>query len=168
MAQWYITLAGVELGPIGDDQLRRLAVEGRLRPDDRVRRSGMMHTVEAARIGGLFGCRSELAHQPDAGSLTTFSAWYRQHPGRWPFWAQLLAWLLYGFLWVPGWWALDLMCSQEEEVRRFGRRVLETVGCITIIVIVAITLREKQLERGELSMERQVPSKTTSTAHASQ
>jgi hypothetical protein len=127
----------------------------------------MTSTVEAGQIRGLFHCRSEPSGQKNASSLVTFSAWYQQHPGRWPVWAQLLAWFLYGFLWIPGWWALDLVGSQDAEVQRFGRRVLETVGCIAIIVLVAITLRERQRDRPEPPVERRIPPGIASTAHAS-
>ncbi len=165
MANWYITLAGVELGPIRENHLRQLADLGRLKPNDHVRKVGMSHAVEAARIKGLFDPRNQHPEQQNAGSLATFSAWYRQHPGRWPIWAQLIAWFLYGFLWIPAWWALDLICSQDDEVQQFGKRVLETVGCIAIIVVVAATLREKQRDRTEPPAERGVPPRMTASAH---
>ncbi len=167
MANWYITLAGVDLGPIGDDHLRQLADLGRLKPNDPVRKVGMSHAVEAARIKGLFDFRSQHANQDHAQSLATFSAWYRQHPGRWPFWAQLIAWFLYGFLWIPAWWALDLICSQDDEVQQFGRRVLETVGCIAIVVSVAANLKQQAGDQAEPPAELRRYPGTTAMADAS-
>ncbi len=167
MANWYITLAGVELGPIRDNHLWELARSGRLRPGDHVRKSGMTHAVEAARIKGLFDCRPQHAERQLAEPLTTFSAWYRQYPGRWPFWAQLIAWFLYGFLWIPAWWALDLICSQDDEVQQFGRRVLETVGCIAIVVSVAANLKQQAGDQAEPPAELRRYPGTTAMADAS-
>ncbi len=165
MAQWYVTLAGIELGPLADGQLRQLALSGRLRPDDLVRSVGMARSVKADRLRGLFGSPSKGHHVAHPRTPATFSAWYERHPGRWPACLQLLAWFLYGFLWIPGWWALDLLGAQDENVQRLGRRVLETVGCLTIIVVTAVSMRQKQDERIDPSIGRNDP-RVTATSPA--
>lgn len=154
MAQWFINLAGVDLGLVDDQQLRKLARSGRLLPDDLVCKPGLMSPVRASRVRGLFSSRPDCVNPPAFRSLVTFSDWYELHPGRWPAWTQVIAWLFYGFLWIPGWWGLDLIGAEDDEVRQFGRRVLEIVGCLALVVLVAITLKQRHRDQIELPVGR--------------
>jgi hypothetical protein len=51
---WYVEKQGVQSGPYSSAQLKALAVSGRLRPDDRVRRADQQKVVAASNIKGLF------------------------------------------------------------------------------------------------------------------
>lgn len=167
MAQWYITLAGVQLGPIGDDQLRRLAKSRRLTADDLVRRQDMSHPIAAGRLNGLFRSKRpcDIAHSPD---LLSFSAWYERHPGRWPACIQLLSWFLYGFLWIPAWWGFDLVSSSDDEEQQLGRRVLEIVACLMIAVLTAIVLKECRKDGQEASTSWPAPNAPATSSSFSQ
>lgn len=55
MAQeWYYLLDGEQRGPVSAAELKHLAAEGKLRPDDKVRKGGMDRWVAASQINGLF------------------------------------------------------------------------------------------------------------------
>src|SRR4051812_14442820 len=51
---WFVERQGGRLGPYSSAQLKELAAEGRLRPDDPVRRSDQANLVAAGKIKGLF------------------------------------------------------------------------------------------------------------------
>lgn len=59
-AEWYCNLAGSEIGPLKPSQVRQLALEGRLRPDDFVRKGMAGPWVRAKAVKGIFGESSAL------------------------------------------------------------------------------------------------------------
>lgn len=54
MSQFYYERAGTRFGPFSASQLRRLAAEGNLAPEDLVWRQGTQHKVKATNVQGLF------------------------------------------------------------------------------------------------------------------
>jgi hypothetical protein len=54
MANWFVTIEGKEQGPLTNGQLRQLAVEGQLQPNDLVSREGLAASIVAGKIRGLF------------------------------------------------------------------------------------------------------------------
>lgn len=147
MATWFVNLGGTELGPVNDAQLRELAASGKLAPDDLVRKEGMDQKVQAGKIRGLFAGAAMPPPLPVAGpqspSLATdyaiFSAWYEDHVGSWAKPLQVLAWVFYGFLWIPGWWAFTLLNGSDPAMQSKGKRVATAVAAgLVIFVTLAI------------------------------
>jgi len=54
MKQWYCVVDGRRYGPVGEDELRRWAREGRVRPSDSVWTQGMSGWAPAAGVAGIF------------------------------------------------------------------------------------------------------------------
>ena len=52
-ADWYCKIAGAQLGPLSTQQLKALAADGRLRPDDEVCQGEGGKWVQASRVKGL-------------------------------------------------------------------------------------------------------------------
>ncbi len=53
--QWYLTRGGGRMyGPVTGRELKRLAASGELAPTDRVKKDGMVKSVSARRVKGLF------------------------------------------------------------------------------------------------------------------
>jgi hypothetical protein len=145
MGNWMATLSGVEVGPLSDAQLQQLADTGKLTPDDLVRKEGGQQAVPAARVKGLFR-QVNADNQPDTppkertGILRetplTFSAWYATGVGKWSKPLQILAWIFYGFLWIPGWWGVTLANSEDSASRDRGKKVLKTVAAGLVLFII--------------------------------
>ncbi len=53
-SQWYLNDSGQEVGPLSSSELRRLARDGRIRPDSWVRRVGEGGWIAASRVKNLF------------------------------------------------------------------------------------------------------------------
>ncbi len=157
MANWYVTLGGTELGPIGDAQLRNLAGTGKLAPEDLVRKDGMAQGVQAGNVKGLFPAvptpppivappadptlppilvtSSEGPTAPATLNADSFPYWYRGRPGQWPKPLQIVAWIFYGFIWIPAWWGWSLTKRQDRTSQEKGKKVL---GAVTIGALVLI------------------------------
>ena len=54
MAEWHYTSGGVQVGPIGAAELKRLAQSGQLQRTDMIWKDGMADWVPAAKVKGLF------------------------------------------------------------------------------------------------------------------
>lgn len=54
MAQWFVRTAAEEHGPLSSRDLKQMASDGKLSPDDCVRRDDMTKWVRARSVGGLF------------------------------------------------------------------------------------------------------------------
>ena len=59
--QWYVQQDGQDSGPMTSRELKELAVSGRLRPTDRVRKEGMEKWVSAGNVKGLLPARGAAA-----------------------------------------------------------------------------------------------------------
>jgi len=55
MAEWYCMIKGTQYGPVNTQQLRQLAADGRLAPEDLITRDGLKGWVKASSAKGLFG-----------------------------------------------------------------------------------------------------------------
>ena len=53
--EWYYAAGGNQAGPVGSDELKRLAASGELKPTDLVWRDGLADWTPASKIQGLFG-----------------------------------------------------------------------------------------------------------------
>ena len=53
-AQWYCKISGKAIGPLSSRQLKMLADDGRLQPDNPVRQGNQGKWVPAQRVKGLF------------------------------------------------------------------------------------------------------------------
>lgn len=141
MANWFVTLAGAELGPLTDAQLRQLARDGKLGRNDLVRREGTTTATTAGSIQGLF-----LSPSPPPPPVVlpekagTFSEWYGEHVGKWEVPFQVLAWIFYGFVWIPGWWGFALWNDHDPALQMKGKRVLGLVaaGFVVLLVLAAL------------------------------
>ncbi len=58
---WYYTQNGQQMGPVSDDDLRRLAGSGALKPTELVWKEGMANWTSAASVRGLFPQRTPAA-----------------------------------------------------------------------------------------------------------
>lgn len=63
-SEWYYARNGQQYGPLSDDELRRLAVDRKLRPDDLLWREGMSDWKPANSVRGLFTASSASAPTP--------------------------------------------------------------------------------------------------------
>lgn len=69
MAQdWFVVRAGKELGPFTAQQLRDMAAQGKLTPDDPVRRADMKEPRKASSIKGLFATPASEPAEPSASA----------------------------------------------------------------------------------------------------
>lgn len=68
-AEWFCDFAGSELGPLSFQQLKVMAEQGRLRPQDKLKRGRDGKWVAAARVDGLFSTGSGGAGEPAAEEL---------------------------------------------------------------------------------------------------
>jgi hypothetical protein len=62
-SRWYCMLEGKELGPFSSSELRGLVAEGRLRPEDTIRRGDQAKWTSARHVKGLF---ADVAEHPPA------------------------------------------------------------------------------------------------------
>ncbi|BBO31094.1 DUF4339 domain-containing protein [Lacipirellula parvula] len=137
MPNWFVTMAGTELGPLTDAQLRQLASQGKLGREDHIRKEGIAAATTAGNIQGLF-----LPPNPPPPPIVlpekagTFSEWYGEHAGRWEVPFQVLAWIFYGFLWIPAWWGWALWNHQELMLQTKGKRVLGLVAAGFAVLLV--------------------------------
>jgi murein DD-endopeptidase MepM/ murein hydrolase activator NlpD len=69
-----VTIEGKEQWPLTDAQLRQAAIEGRLQPNDQVRREGMSAPVVAAKIRGLFTTESTPSNPASADAAAPGAA----------------------------------------------------------------------------------------------
>ena len=53
-SEWFCQIAGTELGPLSAQQVKAMVVEGRLHPDDVIRRGADGAWLPASRVKGLF------------------------------------------------------------------------------------------------------------------
>ncbi len=60
-ADWFYSVGETRQGPVAEDDLKRLAVDGKLKPSDLVWRDGMPDWVEARTVSVLFPPRTEQA-----------------------------------------------------------------------------------------------------------
>jgi hypothetical protein len=138
---WFVLLADVEIGPLTDAQLRKLAASGKMSPTDMVRTDASTQRRPASEVKGLFPPTLlppvHTARQPAAsgGPPVTFGTWYRDHPGSWHILVQAVAWIFYGFLWIPGWWALSLTNGGTPADSARGRRTLMAVAAGAVVLI---------------------------------
>jgi hypothetical protein len=58
-SQWYYRAEGQTVGPVSSSELRRLALEGRITRDTRVRKGSDGEWVPAERVNGLFDLKAE-------------------------------------------------------------------------------------------------------------
>lgn len=159
MANWFITLAGTEMGPLNDAQLRAFVASGKLSGDDLVRKEGAGNAAAAKQIRGLFPAivQSPSPTQPPAPATQssgapaspqlrgTFAEWYGGTVGKWFIPLQILAWLFSGYFWIPAWWGFSLLNSTNPRLVTKGRWVMAVlVGGF----VVSMMLMSKQ--RGEL------------------
>jgi hypothetical protein len=151
MANWYVTMAGSELGPLTDDQLRQLANEGKLGRDDFVRKEGVAKAIAAGQIQGLFSVASPPPPpivSPPQVRTGTFSQWYGEHAGKWEMPFQVLAWIFYGFLWIPAWWGFTLWNDREPALQTKGKRILGLVAAGFVVMFALAALgRANQRQR---------------------
>ncbi|WP_428308009.1 DUF4339 domain-containing protein [Lacipirellula sp.] len=149
MANWFVALAGTELGPLTDAQLRQLASEGKLGRDDLVRREGIAVATTAGSIQGLFLPPPPNAPPQKSG---TFSEWYGEHAGKWEAPFQVLAWIFYGFVWIPGWWGWGLWNDRQPALQTKGKRVLGLVAAgFVVLLLLAVLGRTNQRQRATAS-----------------
>jgi hypothetical protein len=59
-SQWYLNDSGQEVGPLSSTELRRLARDGRIRPDSWLRRVGEGGWIPASRVKNLFEAPGQL------------------------------------------------------------------------------------------------------------
>lgn len=158
MANWYVTMARSELGPLSDAQLRQLANEGKLGRDDVVRKEGVANATTASRIQGLFSVACPPPPPPTAPPrvrIGTFSQWYGDHAGKWEMPFQVLAWIFYGFLWIPAWWGFTLWNDQEPALQTKGKRVLGLVAVGFVVMFAFAALgRTNQRQRANSPSRR--------------
>ena len=76
MTEWHCTVGGQKYGPVGEDELRAWATEGRLKPTDMVWTEGMAEWAPAASVGGLFA-----ATAAPVGPAQTITSFARPHRG---------------------------------------------------------------------------------------
>ncbi|PHQ34823.1 DUF4339 domain-containing protein [Rhodopirellula bahusiensis] len=64
--QWYYSRENEKFGPFGDSDLRKMAVDGVLKPDDQIWKEGMAKWRTAGSVKGLFpqSAASPLRHKP--------------------------------------------------------------------------------------------------------
>jgi hypothetical protein len=62
---WYYARDGKQQGPVGSEELKRLAAAGQLRPTDLVWKDGMADWLAAAKVRGLFPAAVEAVSIPD-------------------------------------------------------------------------------------------------------
>lgn len=66
MAQdWFVVRDGKELGPFSSHQLKQMAADGKLTPDDLVRRGDMKASRKAGNVKGLFQSSASRSSPPD-------------------------------------------------------------------------------------------------------
>ena len=53
-SDWYVRVGGVERGPISSEALKRLAMEGKVRPETSVKKGAAGDWLPASRVTGLF------------------------------------------------------------------------------------------------------------------
>jgi hypothetical protein len=149
MANWFVTIEGKERGPLTDAQLRQLARSGRLQRFDLVRREGSDRNLEAVQLKGLFEPFPAKTLPPPplstapVPSAPTFTQWYGSAVGTWPMLLQVMAWLFYGFIWIPIWYGISIngaqatrskfptkreLAEQIAEGRRMGERVSDSAN----------------------------------------
>lgn len=69
VAEWYLKVAGKELGPLTAQQLKRMAGKGQLSPDDPVRQGSDGPWVSAARVKGLLPGAGSPAAQSNSNGM---------------------------------------------------------------------------------------------------
>src|SRR5687768_3887589 len=62
--EWYYAVGGNQVGPVGSDELKRLAAAGELKPTDLVWRDGLSDWTAASKIGGLFAAAAAPGTSP--------------------------------------------------------------------------------------------------------
>jgi hypothetical protein len=168
---WFVLLAGVEVGPLTDTQLRQLAASGKMSPTDQVRTDASPTFRRASEVRGLWAPPSQAsastATQPSTaeGRPLTFGGWYREHPGKWPIPLQVVAWLFYGFLWIPGWWALSLQRAGNLKDKARGRKILMAVAATAVVLMIG-GLTAGRVDRNSSRRLRRQPSSATPAAKA--
>jgi hypothetical protein len=168
---WFVLLADVEIGPLTDKQLRQLVATGKISPTDQVRTDASPQYRLASELKGLFPppppAQAIATTQPSAsGSPSlTFGGWYREHPGKWPIPLQIVAWLFYGFLWIPGWWALSLQRAGNLKDKARGRKILMAVAATAVVLMIG-GLAAGRLDRNSSRRLRRQPSSATPAAKA--
>ena len=171
MANWFITLAGTEMGPLNDDQLRALVTSGKLSGDDLVRKEGAGNAVEAKQIRGLFPAivQPPSPTQPPAPPTQSpgapasppirgmFAEWYGGTVGKWFIPLQMLAWLFSGYFWIPAWWGFSLLNSTNPRLVTKGRWVMAALVCGFLVCMASVSKQRGELRRKsyESSVTRQ-------------
>jgi len=70
MTQWYYTVQGFQQGPVSEDQLKALAADGTLRPEEFVWAEGMDNWASASTFPGLFtGRGAAVGVDPHRGGM---------------------------------------------------------------------------------------------------
>lgn len=75
MVEWHCSVGGQQYGPVGDDELRAWAAEGRLKPTDLVWTEGMAEWAPAGSVGGLFAATASPVAA--AQTITSFAQPHR-------------------------------------------------------------------------------------------
>ena len=65
-SEWFCQIAGAELGPLSGQQVKTMAAQGRLHPDDVLRRGADGPWLPAGRVKGLFPADQPAAETPTA------------------------------------------------------------------------------------------------------
>lgn len=80
---WFCKISGHQLGPLSSQQLRAMAAEGRLAPEDHVRQGAQGPWLPAAQVKGLFAA-DEPVRRPAAGRPATSRVPQAQPPPKVP------------------------------------------------------------------------------------
>jgi hypothetical protein len=131
--KWHYAKGNQKFGPVNSTDLKRLAAECVLQPDDLVWKEGQAKWVRASAVRGLFPSNSPAPSPSSVVPTTnptsnprltspralaekttgqaammvrkaTFREWYSVTLGRQWLIVQAALWVFYGFLWIPIWW----------------------------------------------------------------
>ena len=148
-ADWYYAKNNQKFGPIDAAELKRLAANSVLVPEDLVWKEGQPKWVRASSVKGLFPSHGSLAATPPTltpqavaviraappavttpasnnNSITTvlhkasFSQWYRIKLGKQWWIVQAILWIVYGFIWIPLWWLFTRHKVDLTQIEHVG------------------------------------------------
>jgi|688.fasta_scaffold76575_2 hypothetical protein len=117
MNWFYFNEAGEVVGPLSEETLRELHAIGRLAATTQVCREGSEDWTILAGALGTFTATPPppppVSHTPPPAVDTSgtneqsFGSWYATKFGKMSGVKQALAWIFYGFLWIPVWWLIS-------------------------------------------------------------
>ena len=137
-AGWFVRRGGREQGPIEASQLQLLIAAGRVRSDDEVRQAGDSKWRRVASEGpGTAAPASKVRREDrqDHPSGTSFRDWYaacwlsQVRPV-----GQVLAWLAYGFVWIPAWY---ILATRRDESPSVSNKQVGVIAAGLVVVALA-------------------------------